>query len=255
MVIILGILFAIIGLVSTIIGLGGGTFYILSMQLFNVPVLLVPVISLMCNITVSGLGATIRLIKKERVPLPLILLLIIPSMLTSYLGGNIRMEEDKFRILLNVSLFIIILIRIVLQLEMDQENARTPNKNWLLHSSTYIKLCIISATIGLLSGVIGIGGGIILGPILYIYGFSYGQIPLITSIYIFVNSLAGISAKMSNIAHWQEISPYLILPIISVLAVLIAMKFIAYKTNSKQVRNIAIFTILLITLYNIIKLI
>lgn len=258
MMIALALIFFAIGIVSTIVGLGGGTFYLLTLNFFDVPYMLIPIIALMCNIIVSGFGTGLRLLKKESAPPLFLMIILIPSMLFSYIGASIALREGVFQMMLNILLFLIIIARVLLQIKMERKIEKTsPTKEpeiFVIKNKTlYVKFVLISAVIGFVSGLIGIGGGIILGPVLYIYGMSYRSIPLITAIYIFLNSSVGLIAHLEKIAYRMDIVAYILLPIVCFLSTIFAMKYIRYRTSTKQVRNIAIVIILVLTVYNIIR--
>lgn len=256
MLIFLGLLFGVIGIVSSIIGLGGGTFYLIFMGMFKIPYTVIPIISLMSNIVVSGMGASVRLIKKERCSLILLVFILIPSIICSFIGASIQIEAEVFRLVLNFSLLIIILLRIVLQRQAEKKQIQitTRFEENFSHQRTRILItcACISGMVGFVSGIIGIGGGIILGPILYIYGFSYRTIPLVTAIYICINSIVGITVHFQKLHSFEDISPYLFLPLISIIISMVSIYAITFRLNSKTVRNIALTTIIIITIYNII---
>jgi uncharacterized membrane protein YfcA len=57
----------------------------------------------------------------------------------------------------------------------------------------------IGAFIGLLSGMIGIGGGIILSPVLLLLKWTdQKQAAAISALFIFVNSLSGLAGQLTK---------------------------------------------------------
>ncbi len=65
---------------------------------------------------------------------------------------------------------------------------------------------LIGAAIGLLSGMIGIGGGIILSPVLLLLKWAdQKQAAAISALFIFVNSVAGLAGQLSKGIHFSSI--------------------------------------------------
>jgi len=64
-------------------------------------------------------------------------------------------------------------------------------------------IAVIGAIIGFLSGLIGIGGGIILSPILLLLGWAnMKQTAAISALFIFVNSLSGLAGQLTKGIHF-----------------------------------------------------
>jgi uncharacterized membrane protein YfcA len=65
---------------------------------------------------------------------------------------------------------------------------------------------ILGLSIGLISGMIGIGGGIILSPILLLLGWTnLKQTSALSALFIFVNSFAGLVAKPTHFSISYEV--------------------------------------------------
>ena len=161
--------------------------------------------------------------------------------------------------MLNAIVLLIILLRVFLQ-----HRAEHCSDSGALHPVLFpLPIVGISAVIGLSSGLIGIGGGIVLGPILYLAGMSYQRIPIVTAIYIFINSLAGILARLpdftASLAEGsllrENILALVLLPLASALSSILTMRFIVYRVNSRQVKLLVMATIALIAIYNMIRLV
>jgi uncharacterized membrane protein YfcA len=107
----------------------------------------------------------------------------------SFVGGVISLDADIYKKLLGV-LLLIPVIRMLFFPNTDESELKEGN----------IGLSIfIGATIGFLSGLIGIGGGIILSPILLMMRWTnQKQTAAISALFIFVNSLSGLAGQLST---------------------------------------------------------
>ncbi|MEM9424325.1 MAG: sulfite exporter TauE/SafE family protein [Spirochaetota bacterium] len=236
--------FLAVGLVSALIGLGGGTSYLAFMDLFGLPAEVIPIIALGSNIIVSGVGSAVRLYRRESISWKIMVVCLAPSMLMAYLGACLRLEEQWYRILLNLSILVLLLARLLLQRRSGGDFA---TRGW-------VQLFGLSGGIGFISGVIGIGGGIILGPVLHFRGMPYQRIPVITALYIFLNSIVGILPHLFRLSNWLVLGVYWYLPLVSSLTSVAAMLCLSRRVNSGQTKNIVAVMIALIAVYNLVRL-
>ena len=186
----IAILFFIIALIYSSIGLGGGTSYTALMVILGVNLALIPVISLLLNILVSFLG-TYHFVKNKHLNLSLVLPFLISSMPMAYLGGSLHIEKNIFQYVLLISLILTALriyfwghIRLRINLNETQK----------------LGVSLISgAFLGLISGLVGIGGGIYLIPLILF--FNLGNIKQAAScavIFVFLNSSMGLFGKLNQ---------------------------------------------------------
>lgn len=113
----------------------------------------------------------------------------IASIPFSFLGGWLTVDAAVYKKLLGIFLFIPV-IRFFLQPEKEQGLFRS--------SSLYGSLGIGSG-IGFLSGLIGIGGGVLLSPILLLLRWAdQKQTAAVSALFIFVNSAAGLAGQWSK---------------------------------------------------------
>jgi len=104
---------------------------------------------------------------------------------------------------------VVLLLSIIRLVWVSAERPLSPGPKWYI-------LFLIGAAIGLVSGMIGMGGGILLSPILLLMGWSnQKQTAAISSIFIFLNSMAGIAGQMKT---GFNLSPQIITIIVFVLA-------------------------------------
>ena len=156
---ILSILFFIIAILYSSVGFGGGSSYLALLLIWEVPYYIFPVIALSCNIIVVS-GNCFNYSKAGNLNLRLLLPYIVGSIPLAFIGGSLPIEKRIFEILLFVVLTIagfLLLFKFKLY----------DNKKIIYKKIPNIISIIIGGILGFISGVVGIGGGIFLSPILF----------------------------------------------------------------------------------------
>jgi len=176
------------------VGHGGASGYLALMAIFGMQADTMKSSALMLNLFVS-LVAFIQFYKGGHFHFRSFLPFALASIPLSFVGGMIHIDSRIYKILLGIFL----IFAVIRMLFFDDLKS---NKN--VSPSLQISL-LIGGGIGLLSGLLGIGGGIILSPILILfYGMNQKQAAAISAIFIFVNSLAGLGGQLTkgvNIDH------------------------------------------------------
>ena len=188
----LAVLFGLTAALYASVGFGGGSTYIALLALADLDYRALPIIALMCNIIVVAGGAfrfqSRALIEWQKIwP---ILLLSVPA---AWLGGRIVIAQDSFMILLGLSLAA---AGILLMIEpfIKRAGSGAGSGQWTSHRSF---APAIGTAIGFLSGMVGIGGGIFLAPILLLTRWSDSRrIAATASVFILVNSIAGLGGQL-----------------------------------------------------------
>ncbi len=181
-------------------GFGGGSSYIALLILFEVPHTTAPALALICNIIVVVWG-TRHALKKKNVSLKDILPFILLSVPLSYIGGNISLEKELYQLLLAIALFTVSLKMIFFKKKQCTENER-----WTISGLPFYPALIIGGLIGFISGLVGIGGGIFLTPILYLLNWGNPKkIAATASVFILVNSLAGLAGHIQKTDGMENI--------------------------------------------------
>lgn len=195
-------LFFLGALVYSSVGFGGGSTYLALLVLFQVPYTTVPKIALVCNILVVS-GGLYHYIRTKNLSLRLVLPFILTSIPLAYLGGRMSITREVFLMLLGLSL-LIAGFRMLLGQEFVTKNTATSLlRPWIVGLPAGMIL-------GFLSGLVGLGGGIFLSPLLYFLGWGKArQIAASSSLFIFVNSVAGLWGQMSKTASPIEWSFFL----------------------------------------------
>ena len=171
------------------VGFGGGSTYNALLILYNVDYLLIPKIALTCNLIVV-IGGTIRYQLNNLIPWKKVLPLIIFSAPFAWIGGRLPIDKELFLAILGVSLLISGILLLIRKEEIENFSKSVNSKIGIFLYS------IMSVLIGLISGLVGIGGGIFLSPILHLTKtIPSMNIAAISSVFIFVNSIAGLSGQ------------------------------------------------------------
>lgn len=181
------ILLPLVAFLYASVGHGGASGYLALMALFSFSPEFMKPTALLLNILVS-LIAFLHFYRRENFQWKLFFLLIVTSMPMAYLGGGIDINPRTYKIVLGI-----LLIIPALRLIMMQQKLETMIKKF----NPLLVLCI-GAGIGYLSGLIGIGGGILLSPILILLGWaSIKETATLSALFITVNSISGLLAQKS----------------------------------------------------------
>ncbi len=171
------LLLFVVAMLYASVGHGGASGYIAVMTLFSLSPETIRPLALLLNIGVS-LFAFYRYYKSGHFKWELFWPFIIASVPFAFLGGRISLQTHVFHMLLGILLIFPVIH--LLGLIPQQEHPR-PLK--------VFPAIITGAVIGLLSGLIGIGGGILLSPFLLLTGWaSIKESAAVSALFIFVNS-------------------------------------------------------------------
>ena len=199
--IILPILFFVTAILYSSVGFGGGSTYLGLLLIWEIPYYILPVIALGCNIIVVS-GNTFNYIKAGNLNLKLLTPYLIGSVPMAFIGGTLEIEKNIFEILL----FFVLLISGLLLLFNFKSYDDNENK---YREIKYIYSIFIGSIIGILSGVVGIGGGIFLSPILFLLRAGLPKhIVTTSSIFILINSFAGIIGQLTKSYVLNDILEY-----------------------------------------------
>ena len=158
--IILSILFFVTAILYSSVGFGGGSTYLAILFIWGVPYFIFPLIALACNIVVVS-GNCFNYIRAGNLNLKLLIPYLIGSIPLAFIGGSLPVEKKFFEILL----FLVLAVAGVLLLfnfKSYENNEESYRKIPLVIS------VLVGGILGFISGVVGIGGGIFLSPILFL---------------------------------------------------------------------------------------
>lgn len=180
--------FFIIALVYSSVGFGGGSSYLAVLAL-PVVGLAFPVIrstALFCNLIVVT-GGLIVFYREGKLSMRDAWPYLLGSVPMAYIGGKWPIQEQTFFILLGFTLVVVPFL-LWFQPEVNQADSSR-------QASPVVK-GLIGGAVGLLSGLVGIGGGIFLSPILHFLRWSEARrISALASLFIFVNSIGGLAGQ------------------------------------------------------------
>ncbi|GAC1441809.1 MAG: sulfite exporter TauE/SafE family protein [Sediminibacterium sp.] len=170
------------------VGHGGASGYLALMALFSITPEVMKPTALMLNLFVS-LTSFIQFYRGKHFKWQIFLPLAIASIPMSFLGGLLIIKGTIYKKLLGLVLLLPI-IRFFFFKNTDISQMKKSNAGLSL---------AIGGSIGFLSGLIGIGGGIILSPILLLLKWTdQKQTAAISALFIFVNSLAGLAGQFTK---------------------------------------------------------
>lgn len=176
--------FFVVATLYSSVGFGGGSSYLALLTLFLVSFFAIRSIALVCNLVVVS-GSTYLYFKHGHARLKDFLPFVITSIPMAFLGASFRLKEEVFFIILGIALIISSLFLIW---QTSGIKLTDPSKVYPKYLSY-----VIGATIGFLSGLVGIGGGIFLAPILnHINWDKSVKIAALASFFILVNSISGL---------------------------------------------------------------
>ena len=234
--IILSILFFITAILYSSVGFGGGSTYLALLLIWNIPYYIFPVIALLCNIIVVT-GNSINYVKAGNHNFKLLLPFLIGSIPLAFFGGTLEINKEIFEILLFFVLFIAGLLLLI-------NNKSYEDKNIIIKKVNLFFSISIGSVLGFISGIVGIGGGIFLSPILFLLKADRPKnIATTASLFILINSISGILGQLTKETVLNEIFSYWSL-FLAVLAGGLIGNFLNIKILSN--RTLALITSLLV---------
>ncbi len=197
----LAILFLVTATLYSSVGFGGGSTYLALLLIWEIPYSIFPVIALFCNIIVV-LGNSFNYVKAGNLNIKLLSPYMIGSIPLAYIGGSLSIEKEIFEILLFIVLLVagsLLLFNFKSYDAVNQSYKKIP---------TVISV-LTGGIIGFVSGVVGIGGGIFLSPILFLLKNAKPKhIVTTASLFILINSISGIIGQLTKNEVLDQIIDY-----------------------------------------------
>ncbi len=198
---LLAILFLVTATLYSSVGFGGGSTYLALLLIWEIPYFIFPTLALCCNIVVVS-GNCVNYIKAGNLNFKLLYPYLIGSIPLAYFGGSLHIEKFFFELLLFI---VLLLAGISLLFNFKSYDDR-------IESYTKIPLFVsilIGGILGFVSGIVGIGGGIFLSPILFLIRAGRPKHIITTaSLFILINSFFGIVGQITKNHVLEEMLIY-----------------------------------------------
>lgn len=195
----LAISFFVVAFAYSSVGLGGGSSYTAIMAIVGLSAVLIPTLTLTLNLFVTAIGSY-HFIRNKHANFALVLPFLISSMPMAYVGGSLHLGKEVFQYVLLASL-IVVAVRIYILGELTTRFYPTDSQKLLIAIGS-------GSILGLVAGIVGIGGGIYLIPLILIFNLgSAKEAAACASIFIFLTSMTGLLARLQNhevdlLAYW-----------------------------------------------------
>ncbi len=184
----IAVLFFLVALTYSSVGLGGGSSYTALMAILGVSTLAIPLISLSLNLFVTTIGS-FNFIRNRHARIKLVLPFLISSIPMAYLGGSLTLSKEIFYWILLVSL-----VFVALRIYFWQNTTIKLN---ITQNGKIILSLIAGSILGLIAGIVGIGGGIYLVPLIILLGLgSAKEAAACGAIFIWLNSCSGLISRL-----------------------------------------------------------
>lgn len=234
---LLSLLVFIIAALYSSAGFGGASGYLVAMNFFGIPPNIMSSTALVLNIFVSSISFT-SYARAGHFHSRLLLPFLITSIPAAFIGATFKISEQAYTTFLYIVLT-------YLAIRMILFPTLTEKLNWKSRPIPLWAALLSGAGVGLLSGMIGIGGGIFLSPLIILMGWGDSrQAAASAGGFIAVNSISGLIGRFTNgtFALGEFGIPLLV---IGLLGALIGSQLGAVKFSGASVRRVlgAILTI------------
>ena len=225
--IILSIFFLITSILYSSVGFGGGSTYLALMLIWEIPFYIIPILALCCNIIVVS-GNSINYVRSGNLNLNLLVPYLVGSIPFAFFGASISISKELFEVILFIILFISGILLLIKNKSYDNDQIK-------INSIPKAVSIFIGSVIGFVSGIVGIGGGIFLSPILFLMKAGYPRhIATAASLFILINSIFGVAGQLTKNIVFDEFLNYwplfLCVLIGGQIGNLLNIKFLSNKT-------------------------
>jgi len=223
---LLFLLLPVVAFLYASVGHGGASGYLALMSVFSFPIAVMKPTALVLNILVSGISFFFYF-REQQFDWKLFYPFAMASIPFSFLGGILTVETHVYKIIL-ATVLIVAVLRLLGVFGKERIALKPVNLPLAL---------VIGAAIGFLSGLIGIGGGIILSPVILLLGWgNMKQTAAVSALFIFVNSISGLFGFISK----GGILPTSSLPVIALAVIggIAGGYFGSKKFNTLTLRNV-----------------
>ncbi len=186
----LALFFLVIAFTYASVGFGGGSSYLAILAIAGLPFLEIRLTALICNIIVVS-GGTLLFFQNKQLDFKKILPLVAAGIPFAFLGASMRIEEHTFFKVLGISLLMAATLLWLQPQPVGNDPVAPPRP---------VRDALLGGGIGCLSGMVGIGGGIFLSPLLHLFRWDTARkIAATASVFILANSLAGMAGQLTHL--------------------------------------------------------
>lgn len=231
------IFFFVIAFIYSSVGFGGGSSYLAILSLYALPFQEMRLTALICNIIVVT-GGTIVFVRNKQVNMRKIWPLVCFSVPLAFAGAALKINQQTFFIVLGLALVVAaVLLWIDTATQFTHELSDRPS---------FIKNSLLGGSIGFLSGMVGIGGGIFLSPLLNLMKWDTPRkIAATASLFILLNSLSGIAGQLYRLPPHLDLLRIGLLAGAVLLGGQLGSRLGAVKLQPLVIRRITAFVVLL----------
>lgn len=236
---LLFLIFVVAAIYSSV-GHGGASGYLAVLAMFSLPVAELSGTALVLNVMVSSLAFWSFYRGGHRLP-PFAWLLVAASVPFSFFGGALTVTDKLYKLLLAAALVLSSTRLAIGQNAVESEEPSRPHP---------VALAGVGSSIGFLSGVVGVGGGIFLSPIaIFMRWTTVKSAATLSALFILVNSVSGIIGRAAS--HKLIVSPALGLIVAAFAGGLIGSYFGSKRFDGLLLRRI-LSLVLLIAAFKLI---
>jgi uncharacterized protein len=186
---LLSLLVFVIATLYASAGFGGASGYLTAMSFFAIPVNVMASTALVLNILVSSISFT-NYTRAGHLKLKLLLPFLLTSVPAAFIGGYVRISEQTYMTLLYLMLT-------YLAVRMVFFRTRNESPEWAPRPLPLWAALLSGGVIGLLSGMLGIGGGIFLSPLIVLVQWGNSkQAAASAGGFIAINSVSGLIGRI-----------------------------------------------------------
>ena len=226
----------VVAIAYAAVGHGGASGYLAILLLFGfAPDELRPLVLCMNVVVTTYLLAQTR--KADWEEHRFLVLLVLFSVPAAFVGGGVRIDDAWYRIVLG-ALLLVSAVRLVLSTKDAVELAK-PALPWV---------AAVGLVLGFISGFTGIGGGVLLSPLLVIFRWTNikQSIPLV-AVFILLNSLAGLAGWLSSGRSLILVAPWFFAKclLVALIGAALGSYWSRKKASLKALRCLLAFVLLL----------
>lgn len=183
-------LFFFVSILYSSVGFGGGSSYLAILALTGIAFIQIRATASLCNIVVV-LGNVFLFYQQKEINWKKIIPIVVCSIPFAFLGGYLKINQQFFFILLGFTLLFAAITMWISKRIISSDVKKSKLKP--------LKNGVYGGGIGFISGMVGIGGGIFLAPILHLTNWDTPKkIAATASFFILVNSIAGLAGQYAN---------------------------------------------------------